>query len=132
MVDDPIGGNSWGYIEGLRLAGADTLIGRLIDTVSKGGFYLLNISPMADGTIPQNQQEVLLKIGAWLETNGEAIYGTRPWVKFMESGTPSYHFTTKGDALYAICSKWPDGDVVITSLAADKVLGKVQRVAVLG
>src|SRR5215471_8521374 len=102
MVDDPIGSNSWGYIEGLRVADADGILARLIDTVSKGGFYLLNISPMADGTIPQNQQDVLLKIGEWLAINGEAIYGTRPWTRFLEAGAPDYHFTTKGAVLYAI------------------------------
>ncbi len=132
MVDDPIGGNSWGYIDGLRLASAESVIDRLIDTVSKGGFYMFNISPMADGTIPQNQRDVLLKIGAWLEINGEAIYGTRPWTQFMESGTPAYHFTTKGDTLYAMASAWPQGEAVVSSLAAGRAAGKVSGVTLLG
>jgi alpha-L-fucosidase len=135
MVDDPIGGNSWSYIDGLRLAGADAIIGRLIDTVSKGGFYLFNISPMADGSIPPDQQEVLLKIGAWLDTNGEAIYGTRPWTRCLETGPqgpPGYHFTTRGGALYAIASAWPAGDAVVASLAAGSPAGKAAAVTLLG
>ena len=128
MVDDPIGSNSWGYIEGLRLVPADGVIGRLIDTVSKGGFYLFNISPMADGTIPQNQQDVLVKIGAWLDINGEAIYGTRPWTRFAEAGSPAWHFTTKRGQLYAIAAAWPaGGDAIITS-----PMGHVESVALLG
>jgi alpha-L-fucosidase len=87
---------------------------------------------MADGTIPQEQQDILLKIGAWLDTNGEAIYGTRPWTKFMEPGPPSWHFTTKRDTLYAIAAAWPEGDAVIASLASDKVQGKVDSVTMLG
>jgi alpha-L-fucosidase len=130
MVDDAIGSNSWGYIEGLRIATADTILGRLIDTVSKGGFYMLNISPMADGVIPQDQQDVLLKIGAWLSANGEAIYGTRPWTKFMENGPPSWHFTTKGQTLYAIASAWPGTEATIASLATGN--GKVDSVTLLG
>lgn len=135
MVDDPISGNSWSYIEGMRLASADAIVGRLVDTVSKGGFYLFNISPMADGTIPQDQQEVLLKIGAWLATNGEAIYGTRPWTRCLEpaaKGAPGYHFTTRGGALYAIGSQWPTGDAVIASLASGGPAGKVSGVTLLG
>lgn len=131
MVDDPIG-NSWGYIEGLRIASAASLVARLIDTVSKGGLYLLNISPMADGTIPQDQQDVLLAIGRWLATNGEAIYGTRPWTKFMEAGTPAWHFTRKGDVLYAIALGWPASGVTISALAGGKVAGKVEGVTLLG
>ncbi|MDR3699009.1 MAG: alpha-L-fucosidase [Candidatus Sulfopaludibacter sp.] len=128
MVDDPIGSNSWGYIEGLRVASAGSVIGKLIDTVSKGGVLLLNISPMADGTIPQNQQDVLLEIGAWLAVNGEAIYGTRPWSQFTETETPAWHFTTKGGALYAIAGGWPAGDAAIHALAGRTV----ERVALLG
>jgi len=129
MVDDALG-NSWGYIEGLRVASPETILGKLIDTVSKGGFYMLNISPMADGVIPDDQRDVLLKIGAWLDVNGEAIYGTRPWTKFVEAGTSAWHFTAKGDTIYAIASEWPGSEALITSLAADQ--GKVESVSLLG
>ena len=47
-----------------------------VDVVSKNGALLLNIGPRADGTIPQPEQALLREIGAWLEVNGEAIYGT--------------------------------------------------------
>lgn len=130
MVDDAIG-NSWGYIEGMKIASAESILGKLIDTASKGGLYMLNISPMADGTIPQDQRSVLLRIGAWLEVNGEAIYGTRPWKKFVEPGAPAYHFTTKGDAVYAIAAGWPAGDAVIPSLAL-RAAGKVEGFRLLG
>ncbi len=130
MVDDALGTNSWGYIEGLRISSAEAIIAKLIDTVSKGGFYLLNISPMADGTIPEDQQQVLRKIGEWLAVNGEAIYGTRPWTTFQDSAGAACHFTAKGDTLYAIGSAWPARDTVIAALGSAK--GKVQRVALLG
>lgn len=50
----------------------------LVDLVSRGGNFLLNVGPAADGTIPPIMEERLLEIGAWLKVNGEAIYGTRP------------------------------------------------------
>lgn len=130
MVDDPIGSNSWGYITDLKLVSAESLINRLIDTCSKGGFYLLNISPMADGTIPDDQQKVLRQIGRWLDINGEAIYSTRPWTKFSEPGTPAWHFTKKGDVLYAISNGWPGGSATIASVPV--AAGKVKSVMLLG
>ena len=58
-----------------------------MDIVSKNGNLLLNIGPRADGTIPQEDASILREIGDWLRTNGEAVYGARPWKKFWEGPT---------------------------------------------
>ena len=106
-------GNSWGYVTDLKLNSPATLISRLVDTVSKNGNYLLNISPKADGTIPEDQQNILLEIGRWLDTNGEAIYGTHNWIQFGEVGCGQserldVRFTVKDNCLYAIIlAAWP-------------------------
>jgi alpha-L-fucosidase len=99
---------------------------------------LLNVAPRADGTIPEEQQEILMKIGDWLSRYGEAIYGTRPWVTYKEGTTDfpagsfvdgqeieftpqDIHFTQKGDYLYAIFMNSHEGNqLVIESLGADK------------
>jgi alpha-L-fucosidase len=51
---------------------------KLVDIVSKGGNYLLNVGPMADGVIPPTSQDVLRHVGDWLKVNGEAVYGAGP------------------------------------------------------
>ena len=51
---------------------------KLVDIVSKGGNYLLNVGPTAEGVIPQPSAEVLRTVGRWLRVNGEAVYGTGP------------------------------------------------------
>jgi alpha-L-fucosidase len=62
---------------------------KLIDIVSKGGNYLLNIGPMPDGVIPQAVQENLRTVGRWLKVNGEVVYGAGPSPWGDEMGEPS-------------------------------------------
>jgi alpha-L-fucosidase len=124
QIDDQIATNTWGYTNDIKYRSAASIINELIDTVAKGGNLLLNISPKADGTIPEEQRQILLTVGKWLSVNGEAIYSARPWKKF---GEPGFHFTSKPGAVYAIGNA---AAPILQSLAADA--GKVSNVALLG
>lgn len=99
------------------------LVHLLVDVVSKNGNLLLGVGPMADGTIPTLQKQRLEELGGWLKVNGEAILGTRPWLKAeskTEKGIP-VRFTQKDDALYAILLGSPhDPCVVINALSIDE------------
>lgn len=89
----------------------------LIDVVSKNGNLLLNVGPDAHGTIPAPQVAVLEALGAWLDVNGEAIFGTHPWTRF--SGTTAddvpVRFTRSADGrtVYALLLGTPGGTSVV-------------------
>lgn len=87
MTDDTLSTGSWSYTKDLKIRPLARIVHALVDTVAKNGVMLLNISPMADGTIPQDQRDALLELGKWLESNGEAIYDTRPWINAAEGPT---------------------------------------------
>lgn len=72
--DTAIAKNSWGYTESNKFKNPCELIRNLIDVVSKNGCLMLNVGPKADGTITEEEKNVLLTFGKWLKTNGEAIY----------------------------------------------------------
>jgi len=99
----------------------ERLVHTFADIVSKNGNLLLNVGPMADGTIPELQRERLLGLGAWLAVNGEALFDTRPWIRAegrTDGGTP-VRFTRKGELIYAIVLSQPQhGEVVIEALEA--------------
>ena len=115
---------------------------RLVDIVSKGGNYLLNVGPTAEGIIPQASVGRLLEVGAWMDVNQECIYGTSAWKVFGEG--PSFEnkkekagmnirFTAKGNSLYAICLDWPEREVVVKAFGKTGVAGqKVAGVSMLG
>jgi len=101
----------------------EALIKMFIDIVSKNGNLLLNLGPMADGTIPELQKKAILGLGKWLETNGEAIYGTRPWQR-AEGKTLDkidLRFTQKNDKLYIhILDKPKNSNLTILSLTVEE------------
>lgn len=82
MTDITISYGSWCYTNGQTYKTADLVIRNMIDVWSKRGIVLLNISPKADGTIPEEQRNVLLTIGRWIEKHKEAIYETRAYSVF--------------------------------------------------
>ena len=149
QTDTSVSNKSWGYIKDDTFKSPEFVVHQLIDIVSKNGNLLMNIGPRSDGTIPDEVQQVLLDVGAWLNVNGEAIYGTRPWRTYGEGPTKvaagSFHDTDtgaippkisvsrpKGDVLYAIGLGWPaNGEAVIHSLA-ERRHEHVQTVALLG
>ncbi|MGH9395880.1 MAG: alpha-L-fucosidase, partial [Terriglobia bacterium] len=96
------------------------LVALLVKTVSQGGNLLLDIGPTADGRVPVMMQERLLQMGQWLKTNGEAIYGTRPW-RAVSDGQNIW-YTAKDGAVYAICLEWPGSEL---SLSKPKRAGAV-------
>src|SRR5262249_44678345 len=104
QTDTSVGKRSWGYIQNEEYKAVPDLIAELVDIVSKNGCLLLNIGPRPDGTIPDEQEHILREIGRWLQTNGEAIYGTRPWRIFGEGPTQvaaGSHTESKNQSLTA-------------------------------
>lgn len=85
------------------------LVQKLVDIVSKGGNYLLNVGPTAEGVIPQPSVERLEAIGDWLKVNGEAIYGGGPG---PVQGLDWCRSTVKSGRVYLHVFDWPAGGVV--------------------
>lgn len=156
QTDTAVAKNSWCYTEGNDYKTPVQIICDLVDIVSKNGRLLLNIGPKADGTIPDEDRAILLKIGEWLKINGEAIYGARMWRKSAEGPTKiqegqfadseakqftaeDIRFTVNNGCIYAICLNMCGRDsVCIKALAETQNMHKpdfsgiVKTVEVLG
>ncbi|MEN9360911.1 MAG: hypothetical protein RL095_2446 [Verrucomicrobiota bacterium] len=134
-------GRSWGYKSGDHdWKPAELLIRNLCDIASKGGNYLLNVGPDALGEIPEGSRERLAALGRWMKVNGEAIHGSRgtPFgsefgeevdgkdgygAKARVSSRMEWRATQKGDSIYVMIFKWPEGGILKLPPLQRQVLG---------
>lgn len=154
--DTSVSRSSWSWVDGHEYKSVDELVCELIDTVSKNGNLLLNVGPKPDGSIPDEEKALLEGVGRWLSRNGEAVFGTRPWVipaegptevavgSFVDATSPPYtsadiRFTTithvTGDYVYATLLAEPtDGIARIQSFGSGlSLLNRgIKEVSVLG
>jgi len=148
QTDTSIG--DWYYNKNWKYRGTDWVIHMLVDIVSKNGNLLINVVQRPDGSLDPEAEQILAQMADWIAINGEAIYGTRPWLTHGEGPVRAkggnfkedfaytakdIRFTTKGDGtLYAFVMGWPtEGQVTIRSLARlSGVTGKITSVTLLG
>jgi alpha-L-fucosidase len=142
LTDDAVSSSSWCYTAGIGYYSKKQILHGFLDRISKNGNLLLNISPKADGTMPQEQKDILLAMGAWLKKYGDAVYGTRAWEKYGEGptkmgsgygimGAPvegtakDVRYTRSKDytTLYAILLGWEKDqiEVILTSLSSNRI-----------
>ncbi|HUC75126.1 MAG TPA: alpha-L-fucosidase [Vicinamibacterales bacterium] len=101
--------HTWGYrTDDTDWKSPGQITFKLVDIVSKGGNYLLNVGPTAEGLIPQPSQDILRTVGKWLQVNGEAVYGAGPTPFGEELGEPSARGARdiRGDALVYQQIQW--------------------------
>jgi alpha-L-fucosidase len=145
--------NSWGYKSyDNDWKSVKELLFWLVEIVSKGGNYMLNIGPKANGEVPVKSVNNLVEVGNWLKINGQAIYNTRSWkvthegpTQLKMNGTESreesgfknaitpqdFWFTQTEDNVFVIGLEYPEGKVKIKSLSKEAV-GKIKSVEMLG
>ena len=110
---------TWGYSDHDTAWKSDEkLLGNLIDIVSKGGNYLLNIGPKGDGSVPEESIRAMQTIGQWMDTNGQAIYETTA----SPFAAPKWgRYTQKPGMIYAHIFDWPQEGQLIVPLKISQV-----------
>ena len=103
--------DTWGFKSyDTNWKSTETIVRNLVDIASKGGNYLLNVGPTAEGEIPAASVERLAGVGRWMGVNGEAIHGTTasPFAEQLSFG----RVTRKGDRLYVSVFDWPSNGTI--------------------
>lgn len=111
---------SWSYVPNDTYKPANEIIEKLVDIVSKGGNYLLNIGPGPDGELDPNAYQRLKEIGAWMKINSESIYGTRMYKVFGEGGSIRFTQTKDGKTQYIFLFNFPDAKLKLAKISLSK------------
>ncbi len=115
---------TWGYkSDANNWKSTAALVHNLVDIASKGGNYLLNVGPKADGSFPQQSIDLLKGIGAWMKINSEAIYGTKasPFGLFTW-GRCTKKETGKNTVLYLTVFDWPANGQLVLPPVNNKII----------
>src|SRR5207249_4077423 len=112
--------DTWGYKkDDQHWKSAETIVRNLVDCASKGGNYLLNVGPTAEGLIPGASVERLKEVGQWMKVNSPAIYGTAasPFTKQLPWGRCTTKTSGDTTTLYLHVFDWPkDGQLFVPGL----------------
>ncbi len=107
---------SWSYVPNDTYKSADELIEKLVDIVSKGGNFLLNIGPSPEGELSDTAYSRLKEIGHWMKINGEAIYGSRIFSSFGEGDRIRFTQGKNSKVQYIFLFDKPIGKLPITKM----------------
>ena len=111
--------NHWGYCYyDHTYKTSQTIIRKLVECVSKGGNFILNVGPDAKGRIPKESQEILTQVGEWMEQNGESLYECG----ISEYDKPEWgRYTQKGNTVYAHIYETPLGALPLYGISPQEV-----------
>ena len=121
--------SDWHYKTGQKYMDAKTIINLLVQNVCRNGTMLLNLTQHGRGDLDPEVVRTAKDVGAWLKLNGEAVYSSRPFEVYGESGVC---YTRNKGNIYAALMDWSGGPVTLKALrAGGATLGKVSKVELL-